>query len=284
VAEYLDERDLNIYTDGSSYSGPRRGGVGMIFVVTGEDGLEVVHDFPTLGFAGATNNMMELQAPIEALRALVRGSAPVAHEGYRKIVIWSDSRYLVDNFHHARYVWPGQKWMTADGNPVLNANQWKELVKLAGKLGDRRVEFEWVKGHKSSAHNKRADKAAKASAKTQAGRQIGPPAKLRRKRGDGMTERGSVVMRGQVEEIYIVTDTLLPQGSNMYRYEVVAPGSPDKGNIDIAYSERDTVLRAGHTYEVRFNDEPKRPRIEELIREMPADGFSADTAEPEPAA
>lgn len=27
AVEYRDERDLNIYTDGSSYQGPRRGGV-----------------------------------------------------------------------------------------------------------------------------------------------------------------------------------------------------------------------------------------------------------------
>src|SRR4051794_38686294 len=28
--EYRDERDLHIYTDGSSYSGPRRGGIGIL--------------------------------------------------------------------------------------------------------------------------------------------------------------------------------------------------------------------------------------------------------------
>jgi ribonuclease HI len=268
VAEYLDERDLNIYTDGSSYSGPRRGGVGMLFVVTDDRGEEVTYDFPLLGFAGATNNMMELQAPIEALRALVRGAAPVHHADYRKIVFWSDSMYLVGNVDSARYTWPRQKWMSADGNPVANRDQWKELVKLIGKVGDRRVEFKWVKGHKGSAHNKRADKAAKASAKSPSGAPLGPPVKLRRKRGAGKTERGSVAMRGQTERILVVSDRLLPQGHNEYRYEVVGDRSEDAGKLDIAYAERDLVLSAGHIYEVQFNDITKTPRIVAVIREI----------------
>jgi ribonuclease HI len=71
----------------------------------------------------------------------------------------------VRRYHNARYVWPGQHWEGADGNPIANVEQWKELVKLVGKIGDHRVAFKWVKGHKGSAHNKSADKAAKASAK-----------------------------------------------------------------------------------------------------------------------
>ena len=51
--EYRDERDLHIYTDGSSYPGPRRGGVGVRFVMTGEDGNERFEDYPLPGYHGA---------------------------------------------------------------------------------------------------------------------------------------------------------------------------------------------------------------------------------------
>lgn len=42
--DILDESAINIYTDGSSYSGPRSGGVGIRFITVGDDGHEVVED------------------------------------------------------------------------------------------------------------------------------------------------------------------------------------------------------------------------------------------------
>jgi hypothetical protein len=47
--EYLDDRDLNIYTDGSSYSGPRRGGVGILFVTVDDEGNEQTEAYPLPG-------------------------------------------------------------------------------------------------------------------------------------------------------------------------------------------------------------------------------------------
>jgi ribonuclease HI len=87
---------------------------------------------------------------------------------------------VVDNIYNARYVWAGRRWMSTDGNPIANVKQSKELVRLIDKLG-RRVDFEWVKGHGSSANNKKADKLAKASAQTRIGRRLGVAAVVRRK-------------------------------------------------------------------------------------------------------
>ena len=67
--EYRDERDLNIYTDGSSYSGPRRGGVGILYVVVDESGEERVAPYPRPGYVGATNQQTELRAAIDALES-----------------------------------------------------------------------------------------------------------------------------------------------------------------------------------------------------------------------
>ena len=42
----LDDDALNIYTDGSSFSGPRVGGIGIIFVIVNSAGdEEVVNEF-----------------------------------------------------------------------------------------------------------------------------------------------------------------------------------------------------------------------------------------------
>src|SRR4051794_33517729 len=115
MAEYLDDEALNIYTDGSAFSSPRRGGVGILFVSVDTSGNEVRDEFPLPGFADATNNMMELQAPIEALRARTRGYAPVDAADFKKIVFWTDSRYVAENLDNAQYVWSNRRWMTSEG-------------------------------------------------------------------------------------------------------------------------------------------------------------------------
>jgi ribonuclease HI len=267
MAEYLDEEALNIYTDGSAFSSPRRGGVGVLFVSVDARGNEVRDEFPLPGFADATNNMMELQAPIEALRALTRGYAPVDATQFKKIVFWTDSRYLAENFQNARHVWSNRRWMTSTGNPVVNVEQWKELVKLVRKTG-KRVEVRWIKGHRQSSGNKRVDRLAKQSAKTQVGRRLGVPQSLRRKHSPNMTEPGSVRMLGQVETIRVIDAGWAQQGFHRYRYEVVDEESEFFEKVDFVFAERHVALRAGHTYEVRFNEDTAAPRIVEVLAEQ----------------
>ena len=81
--EYLDERDINVYTDGSSLPRPRRGGIGIVFVTEGTDGHWKIDPFEVPGYRSGSNNQMERRACIEALHALGRGYAPVSTDGYR---------------------------------------------------------------------------------------------------------------------------------------------------------------------------------------------------------
>lgn len=265
--EYLDERDINIYTDGSSYNGPRRGGMGIRFVTTDQAGLEHTEDYPLPGYDGATNQQMELRAPIEALRAVVRGRAPVQKREYRRIVFFTDSQYVVNGYDSARFNWPRDGWMTRDGNPVANADLWKELLKVAHRSG-LPVEFKWVKGHKSSPHNRAVDKLAKNSAANRTGRQLSI-VKVRRKKSDRLVAVGSVRMKGQRVTIRIITDEYLrPQKMNRYKYEIVSRASEFRGCVDIIFSCANIHLSAGHTYYVRFNDDTLSPRVVALFREI----------------
>jgi ribonuclease HI len=267
--EYRDERDLHIYTDGSSYSGPRRGGVGILYVVVDASGSERVEPYPQAGYVGATNQQMELRAAIDALTALVNRRAPVSAVSYRKIVIWSDSTYLVDGYNSAQFSWPQSRWMTRDGNPVANAALWKELLKTASRTR-KRVEIAWVEGHRRSDHNKTADKLAKESAQ-QPGDRRASVIKVRRKKSSKPVEVGSVHMLGQRTTIHVITDEYLgPQRLNKYKYEVMSKASPFRGNVDIAYSVREVYLSAGHTYRVRFNDDTAAPRVVKLYGEVVA--------------
>lgn len=68
------DKALNIYADGSSYSHPRRGGMGIRCVTINSEGDEVVQSEEIPGHEGASNNEMELQACIKGTRA--SGSQP----------------------------------------------------------------------------------------------------------------------------------------------------------------------------------------------------------------
>jgi RNase H len=58
--EQLEEKALNIYTDGSCYASPRVGGVGYLFVSVDEQGQPRIHEECPPGWRSATNNQMEL--------------------------------------------------------------------------------------------------------------------------------------------------------------------------------------------------------------------------------
>jgi ribonuclease HI len=267
MAEIRDERDLNIYTDGSSYSGPRRGGIGILFVTVDGNGQEVVDEYPLPGYAGATNNQMELRAVIEAFSALVTRRAPVRAGPWRRIVIWTDSTYLVDGYQSARFTWPQTGWMTRNGNPVANAELWRELIRLGGRTGTP-VEVRWVKGHKTSAYNKAADKAAKRSAAQQTDQRVSQT-KVRRKMTSNSVESGSVGMHGQRLTIRVISDEYLTvQKLNKYRYEVMSRASPYFGKVDFIFSDASLCLSAGHTYHVRVNSEARSPRVVKAFREI----------------
>jgi ribonuclease HI len=266
--EYLDERDLNVYIDGSSFSSPRRGGVGILFITEGANGGWLETPYDLAGFDGATNNQMELQACIEALQGLARGRIPFDAATYRKLVFWTDSQYLANGYESARYSWPRVRWLTRDENPVPNTPLWKELLRLAARMG-RPVEFHWVKGHKDSFFNKRADKLAKASAKSLARHGRLDTRKIRRKRTIEKIERGSVEMLGQQMTIHLIEEVdQSDQGLVRFKYEVMTKRSPYFGKVDYIWADRGTSLRAGHIYRVRVNREMRAPRVVKVVGEV----------------
>lgn len=266
--EVLDDNALSIYTDGSSLSHPRRGGIGYRFVTVGEDGREVTHDSEHAGYREATNQQMELLACIKAINEATGRNAPFDLSRYTKIVIYTDSQYVVENLNNARSAWPHADWTTADGTPVRNAELWKELARLTTQRYGIRIEFKWIKGKKSR-HAKAVDKLAKHSASQPLNAPL-TPSRVRRKKSQQQVSRGSVRMAGQRVDIRIITDEYLKlPRSFAYKYEVVSEDSPYFQAVDFAYSDRETILSAGHTYSVRFGDDPDNPRIVEVYGELP---------------
>jgi ribonuclease HI len=265
----LAENALTVFTDGACLPGPRRGGVGVHFVHTDSVGNETDFDLDEPGYAGATNNQMELQAVITALRTINAGRLPTHMlEGIDKIDIYTDALYVADHVNTAVYDWSSNGWRTREGAPVLNADLWKELVKQYKKAKQTyRLQIGWGKGHSSSnPHNKTADKLAKQSAR-KATRSLGRPVVVRRKKTTKRTQAGSVEMLGQLLTIRIITAEPVPQQKvSRYRYEVMSRRSAFFECADFAYSE-DPTLRPNHVYRVRMGTDEGYPQIARVFGE-----------------
>ncbi len=263
--DLVDESAINIYSDGSCYGNPRRGGIGIRFVYVADDGHEVTEDVAPPGYKDATNQEMELKACIQALELLRRGKTNVPTDRFQKILIHSDSQYVVNNFRNALHYWQLDGWRGRDGAPIVNADLWNQLIKVVSKT-EQRVGFTWVKGHKSSPHNKVADKLAKASANMALNGSL-HVGQVRRKQTDRQVEPGCVKLYGQRLTIHIVTERYLPrQKLTQYRYEVMSRKSPYYGLVDFVYSSE--ILHRGHTYYVRVNDDTNNPTLVKVYREV----------------
>lgn len=97
------------------------------------------------GERATTNNRMELTAAIEALKAL---------KGRRKVVLYTDSKYLLEGISRWLPGWKQRGWKTAARKPVRNQDLWETLDALAAKHD---VSWRWVKGHSGHPGNEAAD-------------------------------------------------------------------------------------------------------------------------------
>jgi ribonuclease HI len=161
--ERLDDNALNIFTDGSQLSNPRRGGCGFILVTTDENGEEEIYESRLNGSKGSTNQEMEIKAAVEALKLVLGSRSPVQPRRFGRIVVYTDSQFLVDGAGSSVHSWSKQGWNRRGGARLVNTQLWQELLRLR-KRSPIPVFFEWRKG-KSSRFTKLVDRLAKESAK-----------------------------------------------------------------------------------------------------------------------
>ena len=139
-------KKVTLYTDGACSGNPGPGGWGVVLLY-GEHKKEL-----SGGERETTNNRMELTAVIEGLRALKMKCS---------VDIFSDSAYTVNGFLQGWVQgWEKSGWKKADHKPVLNADLWKELVRL---VREHDVRFHKVKGHADNELNNRCDELARAA-------------------------------------------------------------------------------------------------------------------------
>jgi ribonuclease HI len=260
----LDPYALKIFIDGSSLKNPG-----------GRGGLAGVAQYPDswnkpdecifeIGFLETTNNRMELRALNEALdhvRDRYSGRGRL-----ERVQIITDSKYVFENYRRAD-LWRQNDWQNPAGKPIENYDLWKEFLSIWRKQPIR-VDIVWRKGKKSPIL-RQVDKAAKNAADKPWVKDRGFRAG---KVGRSKTGRGtaSTLFPAQGQEIVI----------RVYRSGLV--GRTGHKIIFERYDERQGIfdnkfsafaltpgiaaeLHRGHSYRVRFNQEPRNPQIAEIL-------------------
>ncbi|OGI90247.1 ribonuclease HI [Candidatus Nomurabacteria bacterium RIFCSPLOWO2_01_FULL_40_15] len=143
----MKKQIIKIYTDGASSGNPGKAGWGVVFI---KDGKE----FEIGGRSDhATNNQMELTAPIEALKHLKQITLQDNPMG-SGVEIVSDSKYVILGITEWIFNWQKNNWRSASKKPVLNRVLWEELFMLNQEF---KPKWTYVEGHNGDKHNERAD-------------------------------------------------------------------------------------------------------------------------------
>ncbi len=141
----MQKNILEIYTDGACKGNPGPGGWGALLLWND-------HEKKISGFvADTTNNRMELQAAIEALKAVKK---PL------KIKLHTDSTYVRSGITEWIKKWQSNGW---NRGKIKNIDLWQELHALTTQFD---IEWIWVKGHSGHKYNDIVDKLASDAAES----------------------------------------------------------------------------------------------------------------------
>jgi ribonuclease HI len=132
---------IEIFTDGACSKNGAVNNVGSCGYVM-LDHNNFVNQF-SKSYNNTTNNRMEMSAVIHALNYLVSND-----KMNFKIIVKSDSKFVVDGFNGWMEGWKYRKWKKADGEEPINKDLWIQLDQLKSKF--TRLTVKWVKGHSKS--------------------------------------------------------------------------------------------------------------------------------------
>ena len=149
---------ITVSTDGSALGNPN-GPMGWAWAdhepaAGGKPGHEHAGDCDAGGATNGTNQIGELCAVLEALRA---------HPGSEDLVIETDSQYAINCSTKWVQGWKRNGWKNSQKKPVKNADLIRAIDnEIAHRAGS--VRFVWVKGHAGHPENERCDHLATTAA------------------------------------------------------------------------------------------------------------------------
>ena len=133
---------ITIHTDGGCSGNPGPGGWAAVLKYN-QHTMEV-----TGGAPETTNNRMELQAAIGALKVL----REPCH-----IDFYTDSEYVRNGIMQWVKGWKRNGWKTKAREPVKNEDLWRELDEATTT---HKIDWHWTKGHAGDPLNERCDQLA----------------------------------------------------------------------------------------------------------------------------
>lgn len=146
---------ITVSTDGSALGNPN-GPMGWAWAdhesaAGGKPGHEHAGDCDAGGATNGTNQIGELCAVLEALRA---------HPGSEDLVIETDSQYAINCSTKWVQGWKRNGWKNSQKKPVKNADLIRAIDDEIGRRTGS-VRFVWVKGHAGNAGNEKVDELAR---------------------------------------------------------------------------------------------------------------------------
>jgi len=144
----MSKPEVTVYTDGACSGNPGPGGWGAVMLWNGR------RKELSGGNPHTTNNQMEMQAVIEALKALKKPC---------RVYIHSDSALIINAMTKGWIQsWQKRGWRKANKKPVENKELWQQILEA---MKPHEVTWVKVKGHSGDELNDLADKLAVAESK-----------------------------------------------------------------------------------------------------------------------
>ena len=137
-----DKPEVTIYTDGACQGNPGPGGWGALLRYGKHEKIL------SGGEKETTNNRMELQAALEALRGLKEPC---------QVTLFTDSEYLKKGITDWMPNWKKRNWRRKGGE-LANVDLW---MKLDQEIERHEVDWRWIRGHAGNMYNERVDRLAK---------------------------------------------------------------------------------------------------------------------------
>lgn len=134
---------IQIYTDGACSGNPGPGGWAFLMIY---DKI-AAQDFGNE--AATTNNRMELNAALQAVKALPTHIPATLH---------TDSRYVRDGMSTWIHGWQRNGWKSSTGKAIKNQDLWQDLVQSSAT---HKIRWEWVAGHSDHPLNDHVDSLAR---------------------------------------------------------------------------------------------------------------------------
>lgn len=158
---------IEIYSDGACSAKNGHGVGGAAAMVQTKQDQKILEEprILTCSCEDTTNQQMELSAALLGLNNINKFFHLLTfwNQKVEKVVIYSDSAYLVNCFNEKWYEkWIDNNWVNSKKQPVANKELWALLINVYNNLSKKvdNIEFIKVKGHSNNINNNIVDQVA----------------------------------------------------------------------------------------------------------------------------